>query len=164
MRLMHTETINIVAKLMKDEEFTNSTVSRKQFLSHCWSEVLKYLATRQEHPKMWLSDFELGLYMKQIMLFNQFVECNLNEQHLIKYDEVWYGYLRPYTEDNIKKVLSDSFDSNYLFSDAVSLYFKGLNIFPYIFGDDWRKYVPIENLSEIHRVVGKAMDKKSKRR
>lgn len=47
------------------------------------------------------------------------------------------------------------FDDSYLFSDACSLYFKGINIFPDIFGDQWRKYVPVENYKEILRQINK---------
>ena len=54
-----------------------------------------------------------------------------------------------------------AFDDDYLFSDAVSLYLKGVNIFPKIFGDKWEKYCPIISLNEIKRVVTKTIDKRS---
>lgn len=74
-------------------------------------------------------------------------------------NRVTYGFLYfqvPQFKDSIY------FDDNYLFSDAVSLYLKGVNIFPDIFGDQWRKYAPIISLKEIYRVVGKTLEKEAK--
>jgi len=155
MRLLHPDTIQIVAKDLPDSAFKNSTVSRKQVISHAWSECLKWLATKQQHPKMFLTEQQLGWYLSIVKENGNIVECNLNEQLLIKYDSVWIGYVDP----DVTYLKRLHFDDSYLFSDAVSLYLKGLNIFPNIFGEEWRKYVPIENLKEIKRIVDKTLDK-----
>ena len=159
MRLLHPNTLFTVAKEMKDEEFNKATVSRKQVVSHAWSEVLKYLATRQTHPKMFLDDTTLGIYMRLVHHYGTSIGCNLNESHLTKYDEVWISYLEYDDVDLAYDDLMFEFDNDYAFSDAASLYLKGLNIFPYMYYGEWRKYVPIESLKEIHRVVTKTLDK-----
>lgn len=178
MRLLHTKTLQIVALDMKDEEFVNATSSRKQIISHCHSEILKYLATRGEkaHPKMFINnDRRLGQYVRIVKQYADIVGNTMNLEHYKKYPEVYNGIFS-FHEDGVSgartihgtefwfndKYSLSPFDSHYLFSDAVSLYFKGVNIFPYIYGTQWRKYVPIENLKEIYRVVGKTLDKKVK--
>lgn len=163
MRLLHMDTIQIVAMELKNEDFLISTVSQKSVISHAWSEVLKFLATRQNHPKMFLNDEELGVYLYIIKRYGDLVGCNLNESLLLKYDDVWYGYTVYNDLNDAKYRLNKHFDNQYLFSDAVSLYLKGLNIFPYMFGSEWRKYVPIEGLKEIQRVVTKTLDKRGKK-
>ena len=160
MRLLSPLTLEIVSN-MNDAEFKNATISRKTVISHAWSECLKFLATKQIHPKMYLDGEELGQYMAVVKYYGDVVGCNLNAGHLMKYDEVYYGfaYASSDIERYILQVSKQHFDDIYLFSDAISLYFKGLNIMPHIYGDDWRRYVPIENLKEIHRVVGRAIGK-----
>lgn len=162
MRLLHPRTLEIISQEMTSVEFLNATVSRKQVVSHAWSECLKYLATRQKHPKMFLDDFTLGCYMYAVRYHGMMIGCNLNGKLIEKYPVVLNGYNHVLKDGYYIEDLLMDFDDNYLFSDAVSLYLKGVNIFPYIFGDEWRKYVPIENLKEIHRVVGKTLDKKKK--
>lgn len=166
MRLLHPETLRIIATICKDEDFKNSTVSRKQALSHVWSESLKFLATRQSHPKEWLNDQQLGVYLRVVKTYGDIVGCNLDEELLRKYDDVAYGY---FTHAYNMKRASDTihvnansfkFDDNYLFSDCTTMYFKGLNIFQYVYGDDWKRLVPIQNLDEIYRVVGKTIEKR----
>ena len=161
MRLLHPETLQIVAEELNDDDFKNATVTRKTVISHAWAEVFKYLSTRQTHPKMFLSDGHLGYYMKLVYLYGTNIGCNFDESKLVKFDDVWYNYLKYDCLATLEHSLEDEFDSCYLFSDAVSLYFKGLNIVPYIFGEDWRRYVPIENLKEIYRVVGKTLGRNS---
>lgn len=169
MRLLHVETLRIISIVCTDEDFKNATVSRKQVVSHAWSEVLKYLATRQTHPKMWLNDVQLGAYLRVVKTYGDIVECNLDEEMLRKYNDVSYGYFNLAT--NMKQAseiisqnsMSFKFDDNYLLSDCVSLYIKGINIFKYVYGDDWRRICPIESLDEIYRVVGKTIEKRKEK-
>jgi hypothetical protein len=155
MRLLHPRTIDTIANKMTSVEFLKATSSGKQVISHAWSECLKYLATRQEHPKMFLDDEMLGCYMNYIYTMNESVGCNLNSDLIDdRYPIVKLGF-----DDPIYSDLDMFFDDTYLFSDAISLYFKGVNMMPHIYGDQWRKYIPIENLKEVYRVVGKTLDK-----
>jgi hypothetical protein len=155
MRLLSPKVLLTVANIAKDEDFSKATVSRKQVVSHAWSECLKYLATRQPHPKMFLDDEMLGVYMRYIYTVNTNVGCNLNSNLI----DDRYPIVRMGFDDPDYELLFKMFDELYLFSDCVSLYFKGLNILPYIYGDDWRRLVPIENLKEVPRVVGKTIGK-----
>ena len=151
MRLLHPRTLQIIATETTGLDFLDATVSKKQVLSHSWSEVLKFLATRQNHPKMFIDDESLGCYMKYIYTLNaEYVHCNLDSSHIDKYPIVKMGFDNPFSID-------EHFDDSYLFSDAVSLYFKGVNIFPYIFGDQWRKYCPVISLKEINRQIKKTI-------
>jgi len=153
MRLLHPETLRIIAE--ENVDFSNATSSRKQVISHAWSEVLKFKATEQTHPKMFIhNDYNLGVYMSVVKIYGDIAGCNFNEELLKKYSNLYIGY----TSFNDRGLL-EYFDVNYLFSDAVSLYFKGINILPFIFGDKWRKYVPVESLTEIHRQVTKTLGK-----
>jgi hypothetical protein len=145
---------------MSDDDFNKATVSRRSVLSHAWSEVLKYMATKQKHPKMFITnEYELGTYLKYLKYYGELVGCNMNVEHLTKYDDLYIGFcyldLRKDTY-----YTHHLFDNDYLFSDAVSLYLKGVNIMKYIYGSEWRKLVPIESLDEIYRVVGKTIEKR----
>lgn len=160
MRLLHPTTLRIVATELEDSEFDKATVSRKQIISHAWSECLKWLATGHSHPKMFIDDMEdFGKYMKLVKYYGNIVGCNLNEQHVVKYDDVWFGYLQWDSWQFLEDSLEQYFDFSYSVSDAMSLYLKGANLYPYLYGEEWRKYVPIENLNEIYRVVGKTLGK-----
>ena len=157
MRLLHPRTLQIIATETTGLDFLDATVSKKQIYAHSWSECLKFLATRQDHPKMFIDDESLGCYMKYIYNLNaEYVHCNLDSSHIDKYPVVKMGFDNPFSID-------EHFDDTYLFSDVVSLYFKGVNIAKYVYGDMWRRYIPIESLKEIHRVVGKTLDKKSRK-
>lgn len=170
MRLLHPETLRIVALQCTDEDFKKATVTRKTVVSHAWCEVLKYLATRQTHPKMWLSDFKLGSYMRVVKYFSDRVGCEFKEELLVKHNNVYPAYIiskfseDDTTEDILEYIYGEikylNFDDNYLFSDCMSLYFKGLNIFKYVYGDDWRRIVPVESLDEIQRQVTKTIEKR----
>ena len=59
MRLLHLQTLVTIAT-SNELDFTKSTVSRKQAISHSWSEILKYLETKQPHPKMFLDEIKYG--------------------------------------------------------------------------------------------------------
>lgn len=156
MRLLHPRTIEILAS---HPEFP------KNHLSHAWSEVFKYLASGQKHPKMFIQNkYHLGSYLKFIYAKGIEAGCSLDYSKIDKLDrEVVSGFYSPTTEFCGKRTeefeSGKYFDSNYLFSDACSLYFKGTNIFPDIFGDEWRKYVPVESLKEIKRQVDKTLSK-----
>lgn len=96
-----------------------------------------------------------GFYMALVKEYGDVIGCNLNEQHLTKYDDVWYGYVSA----DFDKMDRFFFDNDYMISDFVSLYLKGLNLYPYWYGDSWRKYVLIESLDEIFRVASKTVNK-----
>lgn len=150
MRLLHPRTLEIIAKA-DNKIFKNATVSKKQIISHAWSEVLKYLAQDKSHPKMFFNnEDEYHIYLHYIYALNKIknVGCNLD------FEKINTKYIGVYDNTHI---INKFFNNEYLFSDAVSLYFKGVNIFPKIYGDEWRRYVPIENLEEIFRVVGKTL-------
>lgn len=154
MRLLHPETIRIIA--CESVDFSNATSSKKQIISHAWCEVIKFKSQKYTHPKMFIEDdFDLGCYMAYIDRTNKYVGCNLNVGNLEKFEELFMGF----TSFSISRI-NKYFNDNYLFSDAVSLYFKGVNIFPFIFGDEWRKYVPVENIGEIKRQVDKTLNKR----
>ena len=79
MRLLHPETLRTVSMVCKDEDFDKATSSRKQIISHAWSEMLKFKATNQIHLKMFIHDeYEQGLYMKMVYTFGKVVGCNLD--------------------------------------------------------------------------------------
>lgn len=155
MRLLNPETLRIVATVCKDSDFENTTVSRKSIIAHCWSEQLKFLASGKSHPKCFIVyQQDLGRYLRIVKHYGDIAGCNLNVENLIKYDRVYIGFC-----DDNENDIADYFDRDYLFSDCVSLYLKGVNIFPYVFGEDANKYIPIINLKEVHRIVTKTLSK-----
>lgn len=162
MRILHPRTIKIIAN-MEDSEFENATVTKKAILSHAWSEIFKYLATRRNHPKCFIrNEYDLGMYLGYLRSVGETVGCNMNVENMFKYDDVYQGfavYNNMYDYELYLVRSKEYFDDNYLFSDAVSLYFKGVNIFVHIFGASWRKYVPVESLVEIQRQVSKTINK-----
>lgn len=164
MRLLHPQTLFTLVT-SKGLDFTKSTVSRKQAISHSWSEVLKYLATRQEHPKMWLDDEHLGVYAKLVYIYGLQIDCNFNSSHLEKYSLVYDHFCSTETIRFANVILSSMFDELYLMSDCASFHMKGLNLGEVIFGKNkWRRIVPIESLNEIIRVSNKTIDKNKKGR
>lgn len=159
MRLLHPQTLFTLAT-SQELDFTKSTVSRKQAISHAWSEILKYLATRQPHPKMFLDCRKLGIYAKLVYLYGVEIGCNFNKEHLEKYEEVCKSFSLHMNISTINVNLEGDFDELYLMSDCVSFHFKGLNLGEIVFGiEKWRKIVPIEGLNEIVRVTQKSIDK-----
>lgn len=159
MRLLSPRTIKILAS---HPEFP------KTHLAHAWSEVFKFLASGQKHPKVFITDhFDLGVYLGYIWGFcagpNGSVKLDEIKIKDNLPEDVWSGYLiinyNGFKKNQAEKLLDKYFDSNYLFSDACSLYYKGINIFKDIFGDEWRKYVPVESLKEIKRQVDKTLTK-----
>lgn len=168
MRLLHPRTIKILAS---HPEFP------KTHLAHCWSECFKYLASGQKHPKMFIdNDIDFGMYLGYLYYeagtfgWKSSAGCKLDGEKIKKlrkpiidaFDKM-FDYLISYRDtgesNHLDGFLNKYFDDNYLFSDACSLYFKGINIFPDIFGDQWRKYVPVESLKEIKRQVDKTLSK-----
>lgn len=164
MRLIHPQILEIVATQCTDEDFKTSTSSRRQIISHASSEVSKYLATRTPHPKMFLpSDRMYGFYLALVKHYADMVGNTLEIVNFIQYDDFYIGFVDgsndlEWTEDK----LVQWFDGAYMFSDAVSLYYKGLNVFPYIYGEEWQKYCPVISLKEIQRQVNKTLDKNKK--
>jgi hypothetical protein len=147
MRLLHPRTLEILAS---HPEFP------KTHIAHCWSEIFKCKGSGKSHPKMFLyDDLILGAYLRFVYDNGIKAGCNLD---ITKVKSLGRLVERGFTSDNYS--FDGFFDSNYLFSDACSLYYKGINIFPDIFGDEWRKYVPVESLTEIKRQVDKTLNKK----
>lgn len=153
MRLLHPETLAILAE--GDVDFSKATSSQKQTISHAWSEVIKFKATNQKHPKMFIdNDYFLGVYMNVVKLYGDLLGCKFNPELLEKYPQL-HEKLMNSTSEDVRALTEKYFDDNYLFSDTVSLYFKGVNIFPNIFGHQWRKYIPVESYDEILRQINK---------
>ena len=124
MRLLHPTTLKIVS--MRND-------IPKTVISHVWSEIFKWKASGKKHPKMFIDDDEfLGQYMAFICCFDV---CNLDESKIKKLGRnVMRGFKEymmqnPYSEP-FEYLYLKYFDDNYLFSDACSLYYKGINIFP----------------------------------
>lgn len=139
----------------------------KRYSCSVWSEVFKWKASCKSHPKCFINDdYDLGVYLKIVYELATAKGCNLDKSKLKSLSrDVQSGFnTGPYSgiSDHIliNRIFStDYFDSNYLFSDACSLYYKGINIFKDIFGDEWRKYVPVESLKEIKRQVDNTLIK-----
>jgi hypothetical protein len=149
MRLLHPRTLEICA--MRDD-------IPKTVLSHAWSEVFKYIASGKKHPKMFLnSKTLLFYYLGFVYKFGTDKGCNFDKNKVPKsYKSDFNRGRRDVCDYSCCRFLNGleidfAFDDDYLFSDACSLYYKGINIFPDIFGDDWRKYVPVESRVEIIR-------------
>ena len=159
MRLLHPKVLFTIAT-SQELQFEKSTVSRKQAISHAYCEVLKYLATRQTHPKMWLTDEQLGVYVKLVYLYGLQICCNFNSDNLEKYPIVYDNFISTKSISEANNILSEEFDELYLMSDCVSFHMKGLNLGEVVFGKDkWNRIVPINGLHEIVRVAQKAIDK-----
>lgn len=152
MRLLHPTTLAIASR--RDD-------IPKTVISHAWSEVFKMYGSGQSHPKMFLdSDYDYGLYLRLVYRFGIAKGCNLDIDKVAKLPQgVNDGFN---SMDSRAFMFLDNFtnDTNYLFSDACSLYYKGINIFPDIFGGEWRKYVPVESHKEILRQVTKTYENK----
>lgn len=153
MRLLHPKILEIVA---------NRPDLPKTIISHAWSEVFKFKGSGQKHPKMFIDDdYDLGVYLGIVYWCGEKHGCKLDKNKIFSLNnEIQKGF----TELNILTLIehfdSDKyFNDNYLFSDLCSLYYKGYNLFPNVFGDDWRKYVPVESLKEIKRQVDKTISK-----
>ena len=153
-RLLHPLTITTIT--YGNLDFSKSTVTQKTTISHAYCEVLKFLATRQIHPKMFLdSDYDYGQYLKFVSMHAEVIGCKFNYDNITKYPEVWRGFKDVLNRDK----LFSYFNEMYLFSDCVSLQYKGLDIGSKLFAD-WRKLIPIESVKEINRVTSKTLDKK----
>jgi hypothetical protein len=153
MRLLHPKTLRIAA----EHEDIPKTV-----IAHAWSEVFKFKAQNKTHPKMFIyDDFSLGHYLALVYKYGKHKGCKLDINNLYSKDwfrlEIKNGFEQFEVFETVL-VLREYFNDNYLFSDACSLYFKGINIFPDIFGEDWRKYVPVESHKEIIRQCEKTIN------
>jgi len=109
-------------------------------------------------------DFELGIYMR--FVYNEAIKkgCSLDRLKVKSLGNIiLHGFERGNCDEmgeggQYMFLTCSDFDNNYLFSDACSLYYKGINIFPDIFGDKWRKYVPVESHKEIVRQCNKFLN------
>lgn len=212
MRLYHPKTLKIFA-------YRNDIP--KRYSTSCWSEIFKWKASKQDHPKMFIyNDYYLGGYLRVVFEYAKIKKCNFAEFNRCKEkvsklgEDILNGFLLqktkstnifgtkstnifgydpfaigidsiviseqsslnniPYADCNnfqyliscIKrggnlKIFENFFNDDYLLSDACSLYYKGINIFPDIYGDQWRKYIPVENHKEILRQVLKTITGKN---
>lgn len=158
MRLLHPRTLEIAA---------NRYDIPKTVISHVWSEIFKWKANGKPHPKMFIeSDFDLGVYMFWVYSCSITKNCNLDSSKIKKLSAaIQSGWEASrlckfvYITRNANEFINLKKNKDYLFSDACSLYYKGINIFPDIFGDEWRKYVPVESHKEILRQVTKTINK-----
>jgi hypothetical protein len=148
MRTLHPQTINIAS---------NNSIP-KTVLSHAWAEVFKFYMSKQKHPKMFIdNDFLMGVYLKYIYLKSLKRGCNFDKDKIKSLpSNVLLGF-NNYNTNLKQELLNTYFDDSYLFSDACSLYYKGINIFPDIYGNNWRKYVPVESIKEIKRQIDKTL-------
>jgi len=168
MRLLHPETIRVVGDA-GDSVFENATVSKKQIISHAWSEVFKYLGSGKSHPKMFISNkTHIGYYLYGLFAIGTKFGCRLDKEKIRKLDgeieraffnkyDYYLNVLKGHGEFDFR--LDDYFDRVYLFSDLISLYYKGVNLLPKVYGDNWRKYIPVESHKEIIRQCNKTLQK-----
>jgi hypothetical protein len=153
-RLLHPTTIKILAS---HPEFP------KTHLANCWSEIFKWKASGQQHPKQFLyNDKNLGRYMAFLARHAISAGCKLD---VTKIKNLGPSVSSAFITGNIifnwdEQEFNNHFDSDYLFSDACSLYYKNINIFPDIFGYEWEKYCPVISHKEILRQVTKTLSKK----
>lgn len=163
MRLLHPTTLEIVT----NEKFPRTIIS------HVWSEIFKFYTSKQTHPKMFIKDDrDMGIYLGFVWVSAKKrggLSLDLRKVNKLPTDLVnGFNHAIQYNHDNLLKIVSNLegyinephgkyFNDYYLMSDACSLYFKGYNIFPYIFGDHWRKYVPVESRKEILRQLNKIL-------
>lgn len=159
MRLLHPRTLEIAAS--RDD-------IPKTVLSHAYAEVFKFKSGNRSHPKMWIKDdYKLGQYLSLVYWCGIKKGCEFDMEKVRNLSkEIYAGFCWKKTnriiDDYVAKmyVIDDcDFDDNYLFSDACSLYYKGINIFPDIYGSNWRKYVPVESHKEILRQLTKTLNK-----
>jgi hypothetical protein len=157
----------------------------KTVISHAWSELFKWKASKKQHPKMFLRIDEIGKYLAILLFVSSIRDVKLHPEKIDKtFGKRFFARevepLGEVIKDEIRNLYKDAtllnglqssmndywnadiecFDDHYLFSDACSLYYKGVNIFPYIFESDWRKYVPVESHEEILRQVTKTINSK----
>ena len=171
MRILHPKTVELVATA-DDSVFKNATVSRKQIISHAWSEVFKYYSTVRNHPKMFISNKKhIGYYLYGIFAIGTKIGCQLDKEKIRQLDdEIERTFFNKYNyylsvlkhHGGFDFRLDDYFDSTYLFSDLISLYYKGVNLLPMAFGKEWRKYIPVESRKEIIRQCEKTLKKENK--
>ena len=158
MRLLHPKTLEIISK--RDD-------ISKAHIARVWSEIFKWKASGQKHPKMFINnDYDLGMYMSLVYKAGVSRGCLLDPYKVLKgktsvRDGLCLNIQKGFCAGVSFFARAKYFNDNHLFSDACSLYYKGINIFPDIFGDEWRKYVPVESHKEILRQVTKTLNKQS---
>jgi hypothetical protein len=164
MRLYHPKTLEI---------FSQRQDIPKRYITSVWSEIFKWKASKKEHPKMFIdNDYDLGSYMAIIRYYGYQRGCKLDTKKVERISDDVEGGFSQYShihcslprdkkrdlEEVTFGIEQKYFDDNYLFSDACSLYYKGINIFPNLFGDEWRKYCPVISHKEIKRQVNKTLN------
>lgn len=153
MRLLHPRTIQILA------EHADELPRARQSLAHCWAEIFKWKSSGKKHPKQFIDDDRyLGSYLGYLYEESRNV-CKLDAGKIPNLGVVIAKEFILKRWDFKLYFTTDPFCDPYLFSDACSLYFKGCNVFPYIFGYEWKKFVPVESLEEILRQVTKTLKK-----
>jgi hypothetical protein len=152
-RQLHPRTLEILAN---NDEYPAYPIS------HCWSEVFKWLGSRQNHPKVFIiKEYDLGVYLAYIYNMNALKNrCLLDKNKINNLStKLQLGFKNYYGINGgyVPGLFSVYFNDNHLFSDVCSLYYKGINIFPEIFGDDWKQYCPVISHKEIIRQCEKAV-------
>lgn len=155
MRLLHPKTLAILAS---HPEFP------KTHIAHCWSEIFKWKANGKPHPKMFIDDdYALGSYLRFVYENGIEIGCNLDSNKINNLnEEIKEGFNGPriiFIGKELKADFEKYFDSNYLFSDACSLYYKGINIFEDLFTGESQKYIPVISHKEIIRQCTKTCSK-----
>lgn len=157
MRLYHYRTLQILASR---EDIP------KRYSCSVWSEIFKWKASGQKHPKMFIDDeIILGRYLFIVYILALVKGCKLDKDKVKNLSrDIKCGFV--YQKDKYEYGVYDDndrfdeyFDDNYLFSDACSLYFKGINIFPDLFPDNPEKYIPVISHKEIIRQCNKTLNK-----
>lgn len=151
MRLLHPRTLEIVS--------VRPDITKK-IISNVFNDIFKWKEDGIDHPKMFITDDAmLGRYLSLVYFYSVVRGCYLTISRVDTLSQetidCFNAALTNTTLTWYLKQLSQYFDDNYLFSDACYLYFRGINIFPEIFGNSWEKYVPIVSLNKIGRYVNK---------
>lgn len=147
MRLYHPKTLQILAS-RPDIPLRYST--------SVWSEIFKWKSSNKSHPKVFIyNDTDVGVYLRYCYDLATNKGAKLDKTKILKLNQLINDGFNNYSLSDLHRMTIQYFDKDYLFSDAVSLYLKGINIFPDIFGVSWKKYCPIISHKEIVRVVNK---------
>lgn len=153
MRLLHPKTILIVS---------SSDHFPKTILSHAWAEVFKWIASGKDHPKMFFERDHhqlIAYYLNFVFRRANQRGCSFHEEVIYKHQNLipHWQHANKMTIDELQIYLTRYFHPDYVFSDACSLYYKGVNIFQNLYGQDWRRLVPVESHEEIIRQCNKTI-------
>lgn len=149
MRIYHPKTLQILAS-RKDIP--------KRYSCSVWSECFKWKASGKPHPKQFIDDDEaLGSYLALVFKLATLKGCDLDDNKIRKLgSSVLCGWNADFAYG--REEYWRYFDDNYLFSDACSLYFKGINIFEDLFPESPAKYIPVISHKEIIRQCNKTLN------